>query len=70
MGIRDSYYGDRDDEILTGLSGPGTGFLAEVARAWEGSAEPAIAAGAPVAFARHGLVMGPGGCLLYTSRCV
>ncbi len=55
------YYGDRGDEILTELSGPGTGFLAEVARAWEGSAEPAIAAGAPVAFARHGLVMGPGG---------
>ena len=32
------YYGDRGDEILTELSGPGTGFLAEVARAWEGSA--------------------------------
>lgn len=55
------YYGDRGDEVLTELSNPGTGFLSEVVRAWEGSAEPAVAAGAPVAFARHGLVMGPGG---------
>ena len=55
------YYGDRADEVLTERSDPGTGFLAEVVRAWEASAEPAIDAGAPVVFARHGLVMGPGG---------
>lgn len=55
------YYGDRDEEILTERSDPGTGFLAEVVRAWEGAAEAAHAAGAPVAFARHGLVMGPKG---------
>lgn len=29
------YYGDRGDEVLTESSGPGGGFLAEVARAWE-----------------------------------
>lgn len=51
------YYGDRGDELLDEQSAPGTGFLAEVVRAWEGAAEPASAAGAPVAFARTGLVM-------------
>lgn len=55
------YYGDRGEETLTEQSGPGTGFLAEVVRAWETAAEPARAAGAPVALARHGLVMGPDG---------
>ena len=55
------FYGDRGEEILTERSSPGTGFLAEVVQAWEGAAAPASAAGASVAFARHGLVMGPGG---------
>ncbi len=55
------FYGNRGDEILTERSDPGNGFLAEVVRAWEGAAEAAQEAGAPVAFARHGLVMGPDG---------
>jgi len=29
------YYGDRGDEVLTEESGPGSGFLPEVCRAWE-----------------------------------
>lgn len=29
------FYGDRGDEVLTEESGPGSGFLAEVCRAWE-----------------------------------
>lgn len=51
------YYGDRGEEVLTEHSGPGTGFLAEVVRAWEGAAAPAVEAGAPVAFARTGIVL-------------
>ena len=52
------WYGDnRRDEILTEQSPEGTGFLAEVARAWEASTAPASAAGAPVAMSRTGLVM-------------
>ncbi|HRW17554.1 MAG TPA: TIGR01777 family oxidoreductase [Dermatophilaceae bacterium] len=51
------YYGDRGDELLDERSAPGDGFLAEVVRAWEGAAAPAVESGAPVAFARTGLVM-------------
>ena len=52
-------YGDRGDERLTEASDPGDGFLAEVVRAWEAAANPAVEAGAPVAFARTGLVLAP-----------
>lgn len=56
------YYGpDRGSEVLTETSGPGRGFLAEVVRAWEGAAAPAHDAGMPVAHARTGLVLAPGG---------
>lgn len=51
------YGNDRGDEILTEQSPEGTGFVAEVARAWEASTAPASAAGAPVAMSRTGLVM-------------
>jgi uncharacterized protein len=51
------YGNDRGDEILTEQSPEGTGFLAEVARAWEASTAPASAAGASVAMSRTGLVM-------------
>jgi uncharacterized protein (TIGR01777 family) len=51
------YGNDRGDEILTEQSPEGTGFIAEVARAWEASTAPASAAGAPVAMSRTGLVM-------------
>lgn len=55
------FYGDRGDEVLTEDSPGGTGFTAEVTRAWEAAAAPAVDAGAPVAYARTGLVMGPHG---------
>lgn len=51
------YYGDRGDEELTEASPPGTGFLADVVLAWEAAAQPAVDAGAPVAFARTGIVL-------------
>jgi uncharacterized protein (TIGR01777 family) len=58
------YYGDRGDEPLTEDSAPGTGFLADVARAWEAAADPARAAGIRVVHPRLGVVLaGQGGAL-------
>ena len=55
---------DRGDEILTEESEPGSGFLAEVGRAWEAAADPARAAGIRVVNFRQGLVLsGRGGVL-------
>ncbi|MGL5817032.1 MAG: TIGR01777 family oxidoreductase [Phycicoccus sp.] len=54
-------YGDRGEERLIEASPPGSGFLVDVVRAWEAAAAPAVEAGAPVAFARTGLVMSPEG---------
>lgn len=51
------FYGDRGEELLTEASPAGTGFLAEVVRAWEGAADEWVTAGGSVAFARTGLVM-------------
>lgn len=57
-------YGDRGEEELTEANPPGTGFLAEVALAWEAATQPAVDAGAPVAFIRTGIVMaGEGGAM-------
>ncbi len=53
------FYGDRGEEHLTEDSAPGQGFLADVVQAWEAAAAPAVAAGAPVAYARTGLVLAP-----------
>jgi len=53
------YYGDRGDEVLTEESPGGSGFLAELVRAWEGATEPARASGAPVACVRTGIVLAP-----------
>jgi uncharacterized protein len=50
-------YGDRSDEILTEASELGTGFLADVGRAWESAAHPARAAGIRVVNFRQGLVL-------------
>jgi uncharacterized protein (TIGR01777 family) len=50
-------YGDRGDEILDESSPPGTGFLAEVARAWEDATSPAASAGIRVVLLRTGLVL-------------
>lgn len=54
-------YGDRGEEWLDEASAPGTGFLAEVARAWEAAAAPAARAGIRVALPRTGLVLAPHG---------
>ena len=58
------YYGDRGDEILTESSAPGSGFLADVCRAWEKAAKPASDAGIRVVNPRFGVVLsGRGGAL-------
>jgi uncharacterized protein (TIGR01777 family) len=54
-------YGDRGDEVLTEDSEMGTGFLADVVRAWEAATAPAQDAGLRVAHARTGLVLTPDG---------
>jgi uncharacterized protein (TIGR01777 family) len=51
------YYGDRGDEILTEESASGSGFLAEVCREWEASAEAARKAGIRVVNLRSGLIL-------------
>lgn len=58
------YYGDRGEETVNEESAPGTGFLVDVVQAWEAATAPAAAAGVPVAFARTGLVLSPGGGLM------
>ncbi len=58
------YYGDRGDRTLCEEDGPGTGFLAEVARAWEEAVEPARDAGWRVTTVRVGLVLSARGGLL------
>jgi hypothetical protein len=60
-GSASGFYGDRGDEELTEQSGGGSGFLADVVRAWEAETEPASAAGIRVAHIRTGLVMAPEG---------
>ncbi len=63
------YYGDRGAEPLTEASPPGAGFLADVCRAWEAAAEPAVAAGIRVVSLRIGLVLaGHGGALPRIAR--
>jgi uncharacterized protein (TIGR01777 family) len=55
------FYGDRGEEELSEASPPGTGFLADVVIAWEAAAQPAVDAGAPVAFIRTGIVLAADG---------
>lgn len=57
-------YGDRGEETLTEQSPPGTGFLAEVAQAWEAAAEPARSAGIRVVHPRLGVILHPSGGML------
>lgn len=58
------WYGDRGDEVLDETSGPGRGFLADVTRVWEASADAARDAGIRVVHPRTGLVLTPLGGLL------
>ena len=50
-------YGDRGDEILTEESALGSGFLADLGKAWEAAAEPARAAGIRTVNFRQGVVL-------------
>ena len=50
-------YGDRGDEALDEAAAPGTGFLAEVVRDWEGASGLAEAAGIRVVKLRLGVVL-------------
>jgi uncharacterized protein (TIGR01777 family) len=55
------WYGLRGDEELTEASTAGTGFLAEVCKAWEEAAESASAVGIRTVFLRTGIVLSPDG---------
>jgi uncharacterized protein (TIGR01777 family) len=50
-------YGDRGDEALDETSAPGTGFLAEVVRDWEGASGHAESTGIRVVKLRIGVVL-------------
>src|SRR5438128_9686213 len=55
------YYGPRDDEALDESAGPGTGFLADVCRAWEQEALRAEELGLRVVRLRLGVVLAADG---------
>lgn len=57
------FYGNRGNELLDERSAPGTGFLAEVAWAWERATAPLEARAARVCHLRLGMVLGDGGAL-------
>lgn len=57
------YYGDRGTQILDEDSGPGSGFLADLCRAWEAAVAPAADAGVRTVSIRTGIVLGLGGPL-------
>jgi uncharacterized protein (TIGR01777 family) len=54
-------YGDRGDEVLDEASAPGTDWLAQVARDWEGAAMDAQSARTRVVTLRTGVVLSPRG---------
>lgn len=60
-------YGDRGEATLTEADPPGSGFLAEVAQAWEAAAEPARLAGIRVVHPRFGVIVDPAGGMLRTA---
>jgi uncharacterized protein (TIGR01777 family) len=51
------WYGDAGSRTVTEQDGPGTGFLADVCRAWEAAAQPASAAGIRTVLLRTGVVL-------------
>ena len=55
------FYGDRGDEVLTELSAPGSGFLADVCSAWESEAMAAANMDMRVVGLRIGVVLSPKG---------
>ena len=60
------YYGNRGSEKLFERSRPGSGFLAELCREWEGEAFRARRSGVRVVALRTGLVLSPAGGALGT----
>jgi len=56
-----NFYGHTAADLVDETSPSGEGFLAEVCRAWEGAAQPAIDAGARTVFVRTGIVLAAGG---------
>ncbi len=50
-------YGDRGEEEITETSSTGVGFLADVCRAWEAAAQPAVDAGIRTVLLRSGIVL-------------
>ncbi|OFW65618.1 MAG: TIGR01777 family protein [Actinobacteria bacterium RBG_16_68_21] len=55
------YYGDRGDQELTEAAESGTGFLADLCRAWEEATIPAADAGLRVVNIRSGIVLSTAG---------
>jgi uncharacterized protein (TIGR01777 family) len=58
-------YGDRGNLELNESSGPGSGFLADLCRDWEGAAMTATESGARVVCLRFGVVLSRDGGLLH-----
>lgn len=54
-------YGNQGDEVLEESHAPGTGFLAEVGRAWERATDAAASAGIRVVLPRLGIILAPHG---------
>jgi len=54
-------YGNRGDELLDESSSEGTGFLADVCRAWESATEPLARRGTRIVHLRFGVVLTPTG---------
>ena len=65
-------YGSRGDEAITEQTGRGSGYLADVCRAWEEAADPARDAGIRVVHPRFGIIVSASGGafapLIATSR--
>lgn len=57
------FYGDTGENTVDESSSPGSGFLADVCRAWEDAAMPAEKAGCRLVRLRIGFVTGPGGAM-------
>jgi len=58
------YYGNRDDEVLTEDSAPGTDFMSDVCVQWEQAAQGAADAGIRLVSIRTGIVLGRHGGVL------
>lgn len=55
------FYGDRGEDRLTESDGPGSGFLSELAQAWEGAHFDATSLGCRTSVMRKSIVLSPSG---------